>query len=579
MRRVVASGIVVGLGLIAGCPLFIEDRPTDLAIVAVTNSTQVAFGQRIELRSTAAGGATPYYYRWGLEQFPAMLEDRDGVLPNPTDANTMTAPLTMQGNYLFRVVVTDGVIDSRSAYLSITVAEPTPGEVLEVSIDAPTGVEAGEAATIRATTAYVGDVRYQWEVVSGEATIANPTAAETQVTATTAGMVTLRVTMTDQDTDESTTDEVTITVAAAGALTVAIDAPTEIRAMETATLTATPSNAVGQVTYAWRLVSGPGGVNQASSATATYSTPVAGTAVIEVTVTDSETDAEAMQQVTITVLPVSELDPFTIEAGQPRLVSPGSTVMAVATVEDNPGGLDYMWTIISGEGEIADPTSRTTSVTVGSSGTLHLRIQATATGTGGATRTESDDLHLVTFDSSEEIIVFDFEGFGEVRFELDTVATPTTTANFLAYVDEMYFDNTAIHRVEKYTQVGEAEPTGFGVIQGGGYDASEAPDYDTLKTTYDPIINESSGAGSNVRGTIAMARTNAPDSATSQFFLNTANNSAALDFSSSNAGYAVFGTVISGLDVLDRINDEAVVDCDGICFVTDPIVLTSVRRE
>jgi len=152
---------------------------------------------------------------------------------------------------------------------------------------------------------------------------------------------------------------------------------------------------------------------------------------------------------------------------------------------------------------------------------------------------------------------------GDILLELDGVKAPISTANFLGYVDDKFYDGVIFHRVIPNF-----------MIQGGGM----TPDMKE-KPTKAPIKNEWKNGLKNTRGTIAMARTNAPDSATSQFFLNTANNSAALDFSSSNAGYAVFGTVISGLDVLDRINDEAVVDCDGICFVTDPIILTSVRRE
>ena len=125
---------------------------------------------------------------------------------------------------------------------------------------------------------------------------------------------------------------------------------------------------------------------------------------------------------------------------------------------------------------------------------------------------------------------------GNIEIKLATKEAPVTTENFLSYVEDDYFDGTIFHRVIP----------GF-MIQGGGFN----PD-GTQKTTGDPIALESDNGLKNERGTIAMARTNNPDSATSQFFINLVDN-AFLDKSSGSDGYAVFGEVVEGLDVVDAI--------------------------
>lgn len=128
---------------------------------------------------------------------------------------------------------------------------------------------------------------------------------------------------------------------------------------------------------------------------------------------------------------------------------------------------------------------------------------------------------------------------GTIEIELLAGQAPVTVGNFLTYVDEGFYRNTLIHRVV----------SNF-VIQGGGYDLEGGQ-----KKVHAPIVNEAANQLSNTRGTIAMARTDDPDSATSQFFINT-NDNTNLDYNSGtgNAGYAVFGRVVRGLDVVDRIN-------------------------
>lgn len=120
--------------------------------------------------------------------------------------------------------------------------------------------------------------------------------------------------------------------------------------------------------------------------------------------------------------------------------------------------------------------------------------------------------------------------------QLDRERAPLSVANFLNYVDSGFYNGTLIHRVVP----------GF-VIQGGGY----TPDY-REKKTLPPIANESGNGLSNLRGSIAMAREAAPHSATSQFFINLADNQK-LDPRPDRWGYAVFGKVVSGMEVVDKI--------------------------
>jgi len=125
---------------------------------------------------------------------------------------------------------------------------------------------------------------------------------------------------------------------------------------------------------------------------------------------------------------------------------------------------------------------------------------------------------------------------GSFTIELFDKEAPITAKNFLDYVDAGHFDGTVFHRVIP----------GF-VIQGGGFTADMRQ-----KQTSAPIRNEADNGLKNRRGTLSMARTNDPHSATSQFFVNLVDN-AFLDPGRGGAGYAVFGTVVEGMDVVDKI--------------------------
>ncbi|WP_456375600.1 peptidylprolyl isomerase [Thiolapillus sp.] len=136
---------------------------------------------------------------------------------------------------------------------------------------------------------------------------------------------------------------------------------------------------------------------------------------------------------------------------------------------------------------------------------------------------------------AEEVKVLMETSKGNIELALDADKAPASVANFLRYVDEGFYDNTIFHRVI----------SGF-MIQGGGLTEDMQK-----KSTHEPIVNEANNGLSNKRGTIAMARTSEPNSATSQFFINHKDNPN-LDYPN-YGGYAVFGKVTKGMDVVDAI--------------------------
>lgn len=152
--------------------------------------------------------------------------------------------------------------------------------------------------------------------------------------------------------------------------------------------------------------------------------------------------------------------------------------------------------------------------------------------------------------------------FGEIELELEAEKAPITVNNFLDYVDAERYDGTIFHRVI----------ANF-MIQGGGFDR-----YMQRKATKAAIKNEADNGLKNTRGTVAMARTQAPDSATMQFFINHADNDF-LDHSSRDFGYAVFAKVVRGMDVVDQIAQVKTSSYGMHQNVPiDPIVINSIKR-
>lgn len=149
---------------------------------------------------------------------------------------------------------------------------------------------------------------------------------------------------------------------------------------------------------------------------------------------------------------------------------------------------------------------------------------------------------------------------GVIVLALDSKAAPKTVENFLSYVRSGFYDGTIFHRVIK----------GF-MVQGGGLTADMQK-----KPTREPILNEADNGLKNQRGTVAMARTNQPNSATSQFFINSADNSFLdhKDKTMQGWGYCVFGKVVEGMNVVDYIESLPTTVKDGRHDVpTSPVII------
>lgn len=160
-----------------------------------------------------------------------------------------------------------------------------------------------------------------------------------------------------------------------------------------------------------------------------------------------------------------------------------------------------------------------------------------------------------------QVIIKTNQGDFTVRLFRDKA--PITVENFLGYVDSGHYSGTIFHRVISRF-----------MIQGGGM----LPDM-TEKDTGDSIVNESKNRLHNMRGTIAMARTNDPDSAAAQFFINQSTN-LQLDWTPNKAGYTVFGEVIEGMNVVDFLASAPTATVAGHQDVpVDPIVITEIVRK
>jgi len=249
--------------------------------------------------------------------------------------------------------------------------------------------------------------------------------------------------------------------------------------------------------------------------------------------------------------PPADTTPLTSEASGPESAKAGEAVALTARVlEGGDETVEYRWYQTYGRVvALDDPTKALVhfaAPSLAAAQTLRFRVDfRTADG-----RTASAEV-AVTIEADPNFAIGPqpdagsddptprvrlVTSLGTIVLELDREAAPITVSNFLRYVADGFYDGTIFHRV-----------IADFVVQGGGFEPGLVE-----KNTRPPIINEAANGLKNLRGTVAMARTTDPDSATSQFFINLVDNEN-LDYTATNAGYCVFGRVIEGLDVVDEI--------------------------
>lgn len=230
--------------------------------------------------------------------------------------------------------------------------------------------------------------------------------------------------------------------------------------------------------------------------------------------------------------------------------------------------LTFAWSQTAGTTVTLSDSTKAQPTFTAPAGPDHLEFSLTVTDEGGLTASDTVAIDVV---SSPNVRLVTTKG--DIVLTLLVSDAPITTNNFLQYVEDRFYDGTIFHRVVN-------TPNPF-VIQGGGF----FPDLSQPSGLRDPIQNEFSATRSNIRGTIAMAKTSDPNSATSQFFVNLADNSTSLDDTTNSGGFAVFGSVIAGLDVVDAIAGVPVStqqNPQGQSFQdvpVDPILINSATIE
>lgn len=333
------------------------------------------------------------------------------------------------------------------------------------------------------------------------------------------------------------------------------------------------------VRYSWLQIDGPGvSIDNAESSAASFEAPSLATArvlVFMVTTRNASEDVGAAE-VSVTVAADPDYGQGGAVAGAPvsnpgidRAALPGDVVTLSGTGSTG-ADLTYRWRQVSGPPvTLSDASSvkATFVVPAYDASNRTLVFDLTVTGANNRMSTARTEVAIRNPDAARVRVT---TSRGNFTIELDEDSAPITVANFLQYVDDGFYDGTIFHRVIPDF-----------VVQGGGL----TPDLEE-KETGDPIASEADNGLSNVRGTVALARTADPDSARAQFFVNVADNIAGGDGLSdldpggvSIDGYAVFGRVIAGMSVADAIAAVETESRGGLNDVpVEDVVIESIER-
>lgn len=574
MRRFLRATTCVTALLTCGCAIDLNATPSSLRADAgedqVVEQTQTA-----SIIGTASRGAPPYRYRWDLNSGPSV------DILDETEAETEVGPMFIEGVYVFRLVVSDsnGLYDEDFLTIEVVPGEGVPGE-LSVLISGATSLQSGESAFLTANvTGETGDPTFAWEIIEGDGDLGDPSGSGTTVTPTPGfeGTLIVEITVTDDAADMEATAQHEIVVSI-GDFSLTLDIADVGLTGEQARVAAIVLGAPGELDYDWKLLTAPpgGGMANFNCPEVWVATNSPGTITFRLTVIDRETGDElgSVEGALDFEEPLDEGFIVTV-VSSPPLPAPGEPVNLVASVDGGATDISYTWTLVDGSGEYDDPNSPTPTFTPDELGTAQVRVSVFGIGASGV-QIVSTDAYITTISAPNPEVVMDIEGFGEVRIQLDSTLAPISTANFLSYADQGFYDGLVFHRIQTNENVFLAS-----IVQGGVFDQ----DLQRVDA-HEPIVSESANGVSNLRGTIATVLPNGgAGTATSWFNINVDDNSALLDEAETGSpGPAVFGTVIAGMEVIDAIN---VVEVDELCgdfrigfpfAPVETVVINSVRR-
>ena len=346
----------------------------------------------------------------------------------------------------------------------------------------------------------------------------------------------------------------------------------------------TAGDSQGTISYAWLQTSGPGvQITDADQSSASFVAPSVKTDQTLVIMVTARGEAGGVGRAEVRVLIAADpnFTPYNwgtyagsagqtatgpvADAGQKQSGVSGATVTLDGS-KSTGNRLTYRWRQASGRTAILSGTDTVSaSVTLPAyvaDGDNNLVFELTVTDADNNTASDLVTIKISNPDVSDRRVVV-ATSMGNFTIELNPEQAPITVANFLQYVDDGFYDGTLFHRVIPNF-----------VVQGGGFTTGL-----NAKQTGDQIVNESSNGLKNVRESVAMARKSDPDTATSQWYVNLADNDF-LDYKDGTPGYAVFGTVIAGMDVVDRIATVTTETRSGFSDVpVDDVTILSVRRE
>jgi len=461
-----------------------------------------------------------------------------------------------------------------------------PGNPDELSVTADIATPAvSEGAQITLTVEAGGGsppYLYRWDVntapVEVELSEQQATSAQLVIESiATAGRYVFRVTVTDS-VGERVHAFVTVEVTPGVSVAASTDTPEAFQG-SSVTLTATVTDGTEPFSYQWNLDDGPIDVDTSEATSENWTTPELtepGQYIFSVTVTD-DVGFDSVATVAIEVLPA-------VTASAPKCAVINQPVGLTADISDTADVTAIVWEVLSGsaviEGE-ADTEATLTATAMDED--ILVRLTVTLAGADDSTETTTLDFTIEPVDELHPHVLLQ-TNVGDFTIELDGAAAPMHMESFLAYVDEGFYDGVLFHRSAAIIDEDLGAEVPF-VLQGGGYTRVDG-ELELKEPTRDPVESEADNGLSNgdpytvslaLSGLAPGYTTNDPDSGSSQFFINLAENSF-LD----EQGFTVFGRIIEGTDVVDTIaametTDSTIIPGEVSQPVED-VIMESVTR-